>query len=517
MENAPLRILPHDLAAEQACLACFLVNNASLAEIRLDGQDFYDLRHQKIFIAMLKLYHRQVLIDVITLAAELTQAGQLETAGGQDYLFVLASAAATSAGVIHYEKIVSDLSQRRRFILQCQNAEAQAFKMSSDFGEIKATFKADPIFFENQVRSNPIINVVNLLNTEPPVPDQILKDLFDRGDKVAIIGSAKLRKSFFTIQSALAIASGQDFLAWSTPKPRRVLYVQFEIQKSHAHRRLKRMALALGIAPVDLGDRLHILNARGLGLCGPAGVAQIRHLAEKLAPDCIFFDPLYKIATGIENAAEDIKIILNSFDELAEQTGATILFVHHDTKGVPGSKNNVDRGSGSNVLSRDYDAAIILTAHAKQEDAIVVETILRNYKTQTPFSASWSENSFLGYCFKTAPELTADKKISRTKAQPAALATFLPVALAILGAEEMEIAAFKQVFKNRTGLGDHRIREFIALATSGEKPHVMTRELRGFRVNKKWLRVGKNGQEIERSEVSNRGSDFSIPATSMMI
>jgi hypothetical protein len=194
--------------------------------------------------------------------------------------------------------------------------------------------------FLNQATGLQVINAADWLTTAPPPPDQILKDTIDAGDKLVLISSSKLRKSFFFKQLALSLAAGRDFLNWQVIKRRRVLYVQFEIRDHHDHRRTKRMAEALNIGPADLGDRLLIIPGRGRGLKGLEGLERIRTAAADFEPEVIMFDPLYKITEGAENAPEDFKVILNAFDELAEQTGAAILYVHHDTKGSPGDKDS---------------------------------------------------------------------------------------------------------------------------------------------------------------------------------
>lgn len=336
-----------------------------------------------------------------------------------------------------------------------------------------------------------IINAAHWLTTEPPIPDQILEGIFDAGDKFALIGSSKLRKSFFLLMLAISLAAGVNFLEWVVPKRRRVLLVQLEIKEHHFHRRVRRMANAMGITTDDLEDRLRVINARGLGINGPGGIDRIKTAVEDFRPEVIVFDPLYKITTGVENAAEDTKIILNCFDRLAEQTGAAVGFVHHDPKGSPGDRDIRDRGAGSNVLGRDYDAGITLTAHAQNPDSAVVEILLRNYRPQEPFAVTWTENEDGGYRFEVSPDVVPDKKTSRTKAIPPPLATYLPAAESILGDGEMEIASFKASFKTKTGLSDHRIRGFIAWATSGGSPRITARENRGFRKHEKWLRVGR--------------------------
>lgn len=189
------------------------------------------------------------------------------------------------------------------------------------------------------------IKAVDWINIEPPKPDQILTDLFDAGDKAAIIGSSKLRKSFFLFQMIICLATGQPFLDFAIPKARRAAYIQFEIRDHHAHRRFNRICNALNVTATDLADRLLILNARGLGISGPQGLERLTQSLADFRPEVIGFDPLYKLATGVENAAEDMKTILSAFDRLAEQTGAAIIYIHHDPKGSPGDKDIRDRGT----------------------------------------------------------------------------------------------------------------------------------------------------------------------------
>ena len=330
-----------------------------------------------------------------------------------------------------------------------------------------------------------------LLSKEPKKPDQILKDIIDVGDKMAFIGSSKLWKSFFLLQCLICLATGKPFLLWTVPQARRILYIQLEIRENHFHRRFKNLCKALNISPEDLSDRLLILNGRGLGITGREGINRIIAAIQDFKPEIIVFDPLYKILQGVENAAEDVKIMLNYFDELAEQTGAAIFYVHHDPKGSPGDRDIRDRGAGSNVLGRDYDACITLTAHAQNSGAAVVDILLRNYPPQEPFTIEWSNEEDGGYCFRLADDILPEKKTSRTKQAPIALSTYLPIAESILGTNEMDITSFKAIFKEQTALSDHRIRDFFNWANAGN-PRFIMRDERGKGVHKKWIRINDN-------------------------
>lgn len=66
---------------------------------------------------------------------------------------------------------------------------------------------------------------------------------------------------------------------------------------------------------------------------------------------------------------------------------------------------------------------------------------------------------------------------------------YLPAAFSVLIAEELEIATFKEQFKLKTGLGDSKIRDFLAWATAGGNPVFATREERGIGRHKKWIRM----------------------------
>ncbi|MCX5830534.1 MAG: AAA family ATPase [Deltaproteobacteria bacterium] len=340
-----------------------------------------------------------------------------------------------------------------------------------------------------------LVNASNWLESEPDEPDQIIEGILDVKDKLALIGSSKMRKTFLLLQMLLCLATGKVFLNWNIPMPRRVVHIQYEIQSNHYHRRLKRMCIALGITAADLGDRFHILNARGLNLSGIEGIEKISQIVKPYNPEIISFDPLYKVATGSENAAEDGKIILNAFDGLTEQTGAAVAYVHHDAKGFSGDRDIRDRGAGSNVIGRDYDACITMTPHVSETDAAVIEVMLRNYRPQEPFTALWSEDEDTGgYRFDMREEITPTKKTSsngKTKDLPA-LDTYLPAALDLVKDAPMPIGLFMDTLRTKTGLTHSRSAIFKNWAISGGHPVLDTIETKRSR--------GKHEKLIGRTE-----------------
>lgn len=266
----------------------------------------------------------------------------------------------------------------------------------------------------------------------PPIP--VLPEIFDAKDKVVIIGQSKTRKSFFTEQLAMCLASGMSFLGFQSAGKKKVVLVQSEITLDNYHARCVRMAEHLGIPHPDL-DQLIIVNARGLKYLEEV----IEEAATLHKPDVIIIDPFYKVIQGDENKSEDIKLILRFFDRLTEKTGAAIMYVHHDKKGVSGDQQLTDRGSGSGVLARDFDSAIFLSPHKSNPNDLVVEFITRNYPPKEPITVSWWDYHF------AKSNAVPEKKTSRDVAKGASTRLDQHVRAALEVIKEKWKAGYKEL------------------------------------------------------------------------
>ncbi len=297
------------------------------------------------------------------------------------------------------------------------------------------------------------------LATEPPPPDPVLTDTLDIGDKCVIIGPSKARKSFFALQLSMSLAAGLDFLSWHVIKPRRVLAVQLEIQKNHYWRRVNAMAKALGIDRqtfLSHGDTLAVMNCRGVTMM----VDGIMQRALEHRADVILIDPLYKLNTGNENDAQEMAMLLASFDRLAQKTGAAVVYVHHDAKGHAGERNHIDRGSGSGVIARDYDTGITITPHSVDENARVIAVATRNYKPQEPFVARVGDDN----CFTIADDLVATVADARSrKSRGPANSEMVEAAVDIVRHAPMTVTECQSRIADKFGIGQHKARTICKL------------------------------------------------------
>src|SRR5690554_6435268 len=118
MNQAALRVPPHNEDAERSVLGALLLDNRVLDELAgtLKPEDFYREAHRHIFRAMSMLHTRSEPIDVLTLADFLSSEDNLKAAGGPTYLTRLSDEVPSAANVGQYSTIMRRKSTLRQFI-----------------------------------------------------------------------------------------------------------------------------------------------------------------------------------------------------------------------------------------------------------------------------------------------------------------------------------------------------------------------------------------------------------------
>jgi replicative DNA helicase len=113
------KVPPHNEEAEQAVLGAMLLDNESIDTViqYIRADDFYSNANRRVFGAVLNLYNQgRQKADIITVVAELRQAGELDGSGGPAYVASLTNVVPSSANADYYAKIVQDCSLRRSLL-----------------------------------------------------------------------------------------------------------------------------------------------------------------------------------------------------------------------------------------------------------------------------------------------------------------------------------------------------------------------------------------------------------------
>jgi replicative DNA helicase len=109
---------PYSAEAEMAVLGGMLIDSDALSraiEI-VDDTMFYREGNRRTFRSMVRIFERGDVIDAVTLAEELRNAGDLEAVGGMAFLASLLDAVPTAANIEYHARIVREKAVLRRLI-----------------------------------------------------------------------------------------------------------------------------------------------------------------------------------------------------------------------------------------------------------------------------------------------------------------------------------------------------------------------------------------------------------------
>jgi replicative DNA helicase len=114
------RTPPYSLEAETAVLGGMLIDREAVSRAieHVNESMFYREANRRLYRAMVRLYERGGVIDVITVSEELKKTGEMDAAGGFDYLAALVDAVPTAANVEYHARIVRDKALLRRLVEQ---------------------------------------------------------------------------------------------------------------------------------------------------------------------------------------------------------------------------------------------------------------------------------------------------------------------------------------------------------------------------------------------------------------
>ena len=140
------RVLPNSLEAEQAVLACILLDEEVplTAFTNLRAEDFYSNAHKTIFEAMQEVYASSKPVDFVTVVDKLESLGKLDEVGGLTYITNLTSMLAGGGNYKYYEGIIKNHARRREIISASQNIIDNAFE--KDDGKEVLNFAEHEIF-----------------------------------------------------------------------------------------------------------------------------------------------------------------------------------------------------------------------------------------------------------------------------------------------------------------------------------------------------------------------------------
>jgi hypothetical protein len=171
----------------------------------------------------------------------------------------------------------------------------------------------------------------------------LLTDLFLVGAAGILGGAPKTGKSFFALELAIAVASGQPALGrFAVAAPGPVLLLAAEDPPAVVVQRLAALATARDAALATLP--VAVIVEAGLRL--PDGLDRLAATVAQQQARLLILDPLIRVHRADENSAAEMAVILDGVRALARATDCAVLLVHHTRKApAGGTAGHALRGS----------------------------------------------------------------------------------------------------------------------------------------------------------------------------
>lgn len=177
----------------------------------------------------------------------------------------------------------------------------------------------------------------------------LFKGLMRTNEVAMVYAQTGVGKTWLTLALSMIAAGGGQVLEWTNDTPRKVLYLDGEMDAAELVGRMKQLAEGLNCNPEALSKNL-VLCARQMQKVITGNFIEIEtdesqlsilKYAEEHKFDLVVIDNLTTLSGQLdENASKDMKLF-NSFLLRAKQKGIGVLVVHHQGK----QANSGPRGS----------------------------------------------------------------------------------------------------------------------------------------------------------------------------
>jgi hypothetical protein len=236
------RSVPFDLQAERAVLGSCLMEREAILVVRNEVaiSEFYLEKHAWVYEAILAVMGRRTPPDMVTVTAELREAGRLELVGGLSFLGEILSEVHTAVHVVHYARIVRRAAKARRLIELGGHITAAAYDKDPDAVlaeaeqrlQLERTIAACDEDWQDQVHDGRDLHA----RKYPPRP-AIIESILPIGPTI-VHGLPKTKKSWFSMGLSYAIACGGMALGQLQAQRGEVLYIDLEMDEELENERL---------------------------------------------------------------------------------------------------------------------------------------------------------------------------------------------------------------------------------------------------------------------------------------
>ncbi|NJD19247.1 MAG: replicative DNA helicase [Gemmatimonadetes bacterium] len=364
------RTPPYSMEAETAVLGGMLIDREAVSRAieHVNESMFYRESNRRLYRAMVRLYERGGVIDVITVSDELKKTAELDAAGGLDYLASLVDAVPTAANVEYHARIVRDKALLRRLMEQASQiirdvydqgerevdeildaAEARIFQVAESHKREGFVWIKEILWsaFEHIEKLQESAGGITGVPTGFPDLDRMTTG-FQKGDLCIVAGRPSMGKTSWVMNAAANAAIGHSIpvalfsLEMSSEQlVQRLLCAEGRIDAQRLrrgrltpeeHQRLAAAAGHLNTAPIWIDDSpgVNVLEIRAKAR---RLQSELRSSGKDLGMVVIAYLQLMAAASRSENRVQEVSEISRGLKALARELEVPVVALSQLSRG----------------------------------------------------------------------------------------------------------------------------------------------------------------------------------------
>jgi len=214
--------------------------------------------------------------------------------------------------------------------------------------------------------------------------EYLVDKLIPKGTLCALVGESDTGKSSLLRQLAVSMVYGdEDFLGFKMKSScNNVLYVSTEDGEMATSVWLNKY-FGQDKSKDDILSRLNfIFSTDGI-------ISNLRDAVKNNCIDLIIVDSYADLFTGSMNNSNEVRGFLNQYDNLVNEFGTTVIFLHHTKKSSAGSRPNKNNILGSQGFEAKMRSVMMLTKDNENMSHRHLCVVKNNYMPETNKSESF--------------------------------------------------------------------------------------------------------------------------------
>lgn len=385
--------------AEASLLGGILIRPDTLDQLGdLRPEHFYDLRHKAVYGAILALTAASSPIDHTTVESQLAAHEQLEAVGGPAFIGELALHVPTPDNVVEYAKLVRVAWRNREALVALDKARSSVLSGFYPAAEALEETAAELARFAERAPAPDVARpnkwqrgLAALLGDSEPDDDDredwVIRDLVPRKAPTLFAGPAKAGKTTSSIDLAISIALGMDWIGFEycgPPGGEKAMVVCTEDSERRVRKRIWELCRARAVLPFDqrLLANLDVCTTK-LQLPNAEDEQRLGDELRAWGAAVCFIDNLTRVMVGDPNKTRDAAEFGRAWYRLGDISGASIVLLHHTKKDddSDGKKSDRDpfnaiKGNGDFVAAA-RNAILALPVRSEEENPVIRTTEVR--------------------------------------------------------------------------------------------------------------------------------------------